>query len=113
MWDPLVNEFPDSGPGLRCMLTIKYFQALEDTSEPNTLGPDLGRDLISVIRARNYVEATRGYHPFNPRFQGSSKVELRQPIQEPCYCPHCPSHKSKTGLDDQAHVQKAHDVQDV
>nr|UFP62810.1 AV2 [African cassava mosaic virus] len=113
MWDPLVNEFPDSVHGLRCMLAIKYLQALENTYEPNTLGHDLVRDLISVIRARNYVEATRRYHHFNARLQGSSKAELRQPIQEPCYCPHCPRHKSKTGLDEQTHVQKAHDVQDV
>nr|UFP62924.1 AV2 [African cassava mosaic virus] len=113
MWDPLVNEFPEEVTGHQSMQAIKYLQNLEDTYGPNTLGHDLVRELVSVIRARNYVEATRRYHHFNSRLQGPSKAELRQPIQEPCYCTHCPRHKSKTGLDEQAHVQKAHDVQDV
>ncbi|ABI35963.1 pre-coat protein [Okra yellow crinkle virus] len=113
MWDPLVNEFPESVHGFRCMLAIKYLQALEDTYEPNTLGSDLIRDLISVIRAKNYVEATRRYNYFHARLEGSSKAELRQPLHEPCNCPHCPRHKQTSVMDLPANVQKAQNVPDV
>ncbi|CAQ63435.1 coat protein [Okra leaf curl virus] len=74
MWDPLVNEFPESVHGFRCMLAIKYLQALEDTYEPNTLGSDLIRDLISVIRAKNYVEATRRYNYSTPHMVIAHKI---------------------------------------
>nr|CAE54967.1 AV2 protein [Sri Lankan cassava mosaic virus] len=112
MWDPLVNEFPESVHGFRCMLAVKYLQLVEGTYSPDTLGYDLIRDLISVIRAKNYVEATSRYHHFNSRLEGSSPSELRQSIQQPCCCPHCPRHK-KTSLDKQAHESEAQVVQDV
>nr|UZH24574.1 movement protein [Chayote yellow mosaic virus] len=113
MWDPLLNEFPDSVHGFRCMLAVKYLQAVEETYEPNTLGHDLVRDLISVIRAKDYVEATRRYHHFHARLEGASKAELRQPIYQPCCCPHCPRHKQTTVMDLPAQLQKAQNVQDV
>nr|UFP62963.1 AV2 [East African cassava mosaic Malawi virus] len=113
MWDPLLNEFLKSVHGFRCMLAIKYLQALEETYEPNTLGHDLVRDLICVIRARDYVEATRRYNHFHSRLEGASKAELRQPVQQPCCCPHCPRHNKATIMDGSGHVSKAHDVQDV
>ncbi|AYH63710.1 AV2 protein [Sri Lankan cassava mosaic virus] len=112
MWDPLVNEFPESVHGFRCMLAVKYLQLVEGTYSPDTLGYDLIRDLISVIRAKNYVEATSRYNHFNSRLEGSSSSELRQPIQQSCCCPHCPRHK-KTSLDKQAHESEAQVVQDV
>ncbi|UED98941.1 V2 protein [Begomovirus pyrenacanthae] len=113
MWDPLLNEFPETVHGFRCMLANKYLQAVEDTYEPNTLGHDLIRDLISVIRARNYVEATRRYHNFHARLESSSKAELRQPIYQPCLCPHCPRHKQASIMDLSTNVQKAQNLQDV
>nr|QBC73661.1 movement protein [Tomato yellow leaf curl virus-IL] len=113
MWDPLLNEFPESVHGFRCMLAIKYLQSVEETYEPNTLGHDLIRDLISVVRARDYVEAARRYSHFHARLEGSPKAELRQPIQHPCCCPHCPRHKQATIMDVQAHVPKAQNIQNV
>nr|WOL23826.1 V2 [Tomato yellow leaf curl virus] len=113
MWDPLLNEFPESVHGFRCMLAIKYLQSVEETYEPNTLGHDLIRDLISVVRARDYVEETRRYNHFHARLEGSPKAELRQPIQQPCCCPHCPRHKQATIMDVQAHVPKAQNIQNV
>nr|QEL50491.1 movement protein [Tomato leaf curl Mali virus]QEL50497.1 movement protein [Tomato leaf curl Mali virus]QEL50515.1 movement protein [Tomato leaf curl Mali virus]QEL50521.1 movement protein [Tomato leaf curl Mali virus]QEL50527.1 movement protein [Tomato leaf curl Mali virus] len=113
MWDPLLNEFPESVHGFRCMLAIKYLQAIEETYEPNTLGYDLIRDLISVVRASNYVEATRRYSHFHSRLEGSSKTELRQPILQPCCCPHCPRHKQASTMDVPAHVPKAQVLQNV
>nr|ARD24684.1 V2 [Watermelon chlorotic stunt virus] len=113
MWDPLLNDFPESVHGFRCMLAVKYLQAVESTYEPNTLGYELIRDLILVLRARDYGEANRRYSHFHSRFEGSSKTELRQPLHEPCSCPHCPRHKQASTMGQQAHVSKAQDVQDV
>nr|QBO66544.1 pre-coat [Papaya leaf crumple virus] len=112
MWDPLLNEFPETVHGFRCMLAVKYLQLVENTYSPDTLGYDLIRDLIPVISARNYVQATSRYHHFNARLEGTPPSQLRQPIFEPCCWSHCPRHKSK-GLDQHAHEPKAQDVQDV
>nr|QIH45358.1 V2 protein [Emilia yellow vein virus] len=110
MWDPLLNEFPDTVHGFRFMLANKYLLCIADTYSPDTLGYDLIRDLISVIRARDYGEATRRYSHFHSRFEGTSTTELRQPIHSPCCCPHCPRHQ-KTDMDQQAHVSKAQNLQ--
>ncbi|AIQ82284.1 pre-coat protein [Synedrella leaf curl virus-[Portblair:Andaman]] len=112
MWDPLMNEFPETVHGFRCMLAFKYLPLVEKTYSPDSLRHDLCRDLISVIRARNYVESTSGYNHFHARFEGTPPSQLLQPICEPCCCPHCPRHQSKI-MDEQAHEQKAQDVQDV
>ncbi|AGS12478.1 AV2 protein [Hedyotis uncinella yellow mosaic virus] len=113
MWDPLLNEFPETVHGLRCMLAIKYCQLVEDTYAPDTIGYDLIRDLISVIRSRSYVEATRRYGIFNARVESTSPSELRHTRSDPCCCPHCPRHKSKEDVDQQAHVSKAQNIQNV
>nr|AGH27797.1 AV2 protein [Tomato yellow leaf curl virus] len=113
MWDPLLYEFPESVHGFRCMLATKYLQSVEETYEPNTLGDDLIRDLISVVSARDYVEATRRYNHFHARLEVSPKAELRQPIQQPCCCSHCPRHKQATIMDVQAHVPEAQNIQNV
>nr|QBY34629.1 pre-coat [Croton yellow vein mosaic virus] len=112
MWDPLVNEFPETVHGFRFMLAVKYLQLVEKSYAPDTLGHDLIRDLISVIRARNYVEATSRYNHFHARLEGTPSSQLRQPIFEPGCCPHCPRHQSK-GMGEQIHVPEAKDVQDV
>nr|AIY31180.1 AV2 protein [Tomato yellow leaf curl virus] len=113
MWDPLLNEFPESVQGFRCMLAIKYLQSVEETYEPKTLGHDLNRDLLSVVRARDYVEATRRYNHLHARLDRSPKAELRQPIQQPCCCPHCPRHKQATIMHVQGHVPVAQNIQNV
>ncbi|BAC55588.1 V2 [Tomato leaf curl Java virus] len=113
MWDPLVNEFPETVHGLRCMLAVKYLQLVEATYSPDTIGYDLVRDLISVIRARNYVEASRRYSHFHSRLEGTSSSELRHTRDEPCCCPHCPRHQQKKDMDQQAHVSQAQNVQNV
>nr|AGR84111.1 AV2 [East African cassava mosaic Malawi virus] len=113
MWDPLLNEFPESVHGFRCMLAIKYLQALEETYEPNTLGHDLTSvHLICVIRARDYVEATRRYNHFH------SRLEVRRSCTSTArsaavLLSHCPRHKQATIMDVPAHVSKAQNVQNV
>nr|ANW72363.1 AV2 protein [Malvastrum yellow vein Honghe virus] len=112
MWDPLLNEFPDTVHGFRCMLAIKYLQLVENTYSPDTLGYDLIRDLILVIRARDYVEASCRYRNFYSRVEGSSSSELRQSLLNPCNCPYCPRHKI-SNVGEPAHESKAQNVQDV
>ncbi|AGZ95246.1 V2 [Blechum yellow vein virus] len=113
MWDPLLNEFPETMYGFRCMLAVKYLQLVESTYSPDTLGYDLIRDLISVLRARNYVEATSRYCHFHTRLEGTTPSQLREPLQQPCCCPHCPRHKQKENMGQPAHVQEAQNVQNV
>ncbi|QGA69834.1 precoat protein [Ocimum golden mosaic virus] len=113
MWDPLLNDFPETAHAFRSMLAVKYLQCIEQTYEPGTLGHDLIRDLILVIRAKDYVEATRRYNHFHARIEGASKAELRQPLYQPCCCPHCPRHRQTASMEVSAHVSKAQDVQNV
>ncbi|AAK70850.1 pre-coat protein [Ageratum yellow vein Sri Lanka virus] len=112
MWDPLLNEFPDTVHGFRCMLAVKYLQLVENTYSPDSLGYDLIRDLISVIRAKNYVEATSRYNHFHSRIEGASPSQLRDPVHEPCSCPHCPRHKV-TSMGQQAHESETQNIQNV
>ncbi|ATO88008.1 AV2 [Coccinia mosaic Virudhunagar virus] len=112
MWDPLLHAFPDTVHGLRCMLAVKYLQEVEKTYSPDTVGYELVRDLILVVRAKNYVEATSRYHHFNARLEGTPTSEFRQALCCPCSCPHCPRHKGK-GMGQQAHEQKAQDLPNV
>nr|AWK29917.1 pre-coat protein [Tomato leaf curl Gujarat virus] len=112
MWDPLVNEFPEAVRGLRCMLAVKYLRLVDNSYFPDPVGYDFIRDLISVIRARNYVEASSRDHHFHGRFEGTPASQLRHPIGEPCCCPHCPRHQSK-GMGQRAHVQEAQDLPNV
>nr|AHN60572.1 AV2 [Okra enation leaf curl virus] len=113
MWDPLLNEFPETVHGFRCMLAIKYLQQLSEEYSPDTVGYDLIRDLISILRCRNYAEATSRYHHFHSRLESASPSELRQPRVILCTCPHCPRHKQASGLEQQAHVQKTEDLSNL
>uniref|UniRef100_Q9YRC4 Protein V2 n=1 Tax=Tomato leaf curl New Delhi virus - [Luffa] TaxID=223349 RepID=Q9YRC4_9GEMI len=114
MWDPLLHEFPESVHGLRCMLAVKYLHRdrKRNYSPRHSSATDLVRDLILVLRAKNYGEATSRYHHFNARIEGTPTSQLRQPLWNSCSCPHCPRHKSK-GLDQQADEQKTQNVQNV
>ncbi|AAL60506.1 precoat protein [East African cassava mosaic Zanzibar virus] len=112
MWDPLLNDFPETVHGFRSMLAVKYLLHLEQEYDRGTVGAEYIRDLIGVLRCKSYVEATRRYNNLNTRIQGAEEAELRQPIHEPCCCPHCPRHQ-KQNMGQQAHVSEAQDVQTV
>ncbi|ADC33777.1 pre-coat protein [Tomato leaf curl Patna virus [Tobacco]] len=113
MRDAPLNEFLETVHGVRCRLAIKYLQLVENKYSPPAFGYDVISDLILVIRARDYDEESSRYCHYHPRFQDSSPSELRQPICQPCCCPHCPRHKQKEDMGQSAHVQKAQDVQTV
>ncbi|AXU38894.1 movement protein [Hollyhock yellow vein virus] len=112
MWDPLLNEFPDTVYGFRCMLSVKYLQLLSEGYSPDTVGYELIRDLITIVRSRNYVEASCRYRNFYTRVESTPASELRQPLRDPCWCPHCPRHKVKA-MGEQAHESEAQNVQNV
>nr|CDO50008.1 pre coat protein [Cotton leaf curl Gezira virus]CDO50020.1 pre coat protein [Cotton leaf curl Gezira virus]CDO50026.1 pre coat protein [Cotton leaf curl Gezira virus]CDO50032.1 pre coat protein [Cotton leaf curl Gezira virus] len=113
MWDPLLNDFPESVHGFRCMLAVKYLQAVRESYDPSTLGYDLLSDLIGVVRRTNYVEATSRYHHFHSRLESASSSELRQPRVILCTCPHCPRHKQTSGLFQQTQLQKTEDLSNL
>nr|UFP63058.1 AV2 [East African cassava mosaic virus] len=112
MWDPLVNDFPETVHGFRSMLAVKYLLHLEQEYDRATVGAEYMRALFGVLRCKNYVEATRRYNNLNTRIPSAEKAELRQPIQEPCCCPHC-QRQQKQNMGQQAHVSEAPDVQNV
>nr|WBU87216.1 pre-coat protein [Papaya leaf curl Haveri virus] len=112
MWDPLVHELLENVLGLRCMLAVQYLQQIENTYSPVALGYDLIRGVISVIRAKNYVQATSRYNHFNARIEGTPPSQLRQPLCHTRCCPRGPRLKGR-GMAEQAHGQQAPNVQDV
>nr|BDQ69141.1 movement protein [East African cassava mosaic Cameroon virus] len=77
------------------MLAVKYLLHLEQEYDRGTVGAEYIRDLIGVLRCKNYGEATRRYNNLNTRIQGAEEAELRQPIHEPCGCPYCPRHQKQ------------------
>nr|AFB81505.1 pre coat protein [Cotton leaf curl Rajasthan virus] len=112
MWDPLLNEFPDTVHGFRCLLSVKYLQLLSQDYSPDTLGYELIRDLICILRYSNYVEASCRYRHFYALWGTPPASVLRQPIHPPCCCPHCPRHNTP-GMDKQAYEQEAQSILDV
>nr|UQT67971.1 precoat protein [Sida yellow vein Madurai virus]UZN46553.1 precoat protein [Sida yellow vein Madurai virus] len=112
MWDPLENEFPETVHGFRSMLAVKYMQEIAKSYEPSTLGFEYVRDLISVLRCKDYVQASCKYGVFLSNFFRASKAELRQSSPINCCCPYCPRHKEKK-MDQQAHESKAQILQNV
>ncbi|AFM77720.1 precoat protein [French bean leaf curl virus] len=113
MWDPLLHDFPETVFGLRCMLAVKYLQLVEQSYSPDTLGYDLIRDLISVVRARRYAEATSRYANFSARMESTPPAELRLPLRCPCSCPYCNRHFKVKGVGQQADEQEAQDLSNV
>ncbi|AZL94847.1 V2 [Emilia yellow vein Fujian virus] len=113
MWDPLLNEFPDTVHGLRCMLAKKYVPGVQKTYSPDTIGYDLFCDLIHLLNTKNYEQASSRYSHFYSRLQGTPPSELRHPLFQSCCCPHCPRHKQKASMDTEAHVSEAQTIQNV
>nr|BCD71120.1 moving protein [Pepper yellow leaf curl Indonesia virus] len=92
MWDPLVHPFPETLHGFRCMLAIKYLQCLESTYSPDTVGGEFVRDLICLLRCKNYAEAFHLYSVVVANVYNTPETKLRESVQSPCCCPHCPRH---------------------
>ncbi|AHA82272.1 AV2 [Tomato leaf curl New Delhi virus 4] len=112
MRDPLLLAFPERVHGVRSMLVEKPLQEMEDHYSPDTVGYDFIRDLILVLRAKNYEEPTSRYHHIKAPIEGIQICQVRQPQRSECSGPHCPRHRSK-GLDQQAYEQKTQNIQNA
>nr|UFP63072.1 AV2 [East African cassava mosaic virus] len=110
MWDPLVNDFPETVRGFSATRGVKNLLHLEQEYDRGTVGAEYMSELVGVIRCKNYDETTRIYNNLNTRIRGAEEAELPQPIQEPCCCPDCPRHQ-KQNMGQQAHESNAQDVQ--
>ncbi|AAQ16290.1 pre-coat protein [Dolichos yellow mosaic virus] len=80
MWDPLVNDFPDTLHGLRCMLAVKFVQELLETYPRDSNGHILLEELIQVLRCKRYAKAQFRYGVFYSKTQRTSKAQLRHSI---------------------------------
>ncbi|ACO83247.1 V2 [Tomato leaf curl Sulawesi virus] len=107
MWDPLIHPFPDTLHGFRCMLAIKYLQSFECKYSPDTVGREFIRDLICILRCKNYAEAFHRYSVVTANVYNTPEAKLRESVQSPCSCPHCPRHViQKTCLDRSSNVSE-------
>ncbi|AAD37322.1 precoat protein [Tomato leaf curl Philippines virus - [LB]] len=114
MWDPLVHPFPESLHGFRCMLANQISSELNRKYSPDTVGHEFWKDFICIWRSKNYAEAFNRYSNVVANVDNTSKAQLRESVQSPCFCPHCPRHVLQAKVMDlQAHVSQAQDVQNV
>nr|AFS32145.1 pre-coat protein [Dolichos yellow mosaic virus]QPN02344.1 movement protein [Dolichos yellow mosaic virus] len=81
MWDPLVNDFPDTLHGLRCMLAVKFVQELLETYPRDSNGRILLEELIQVLRCKSYAKAQFRYGVFFSKAHNTSKGNLRRSVR--------------------------------
>nr|ABD60094.1 pre-coat protein [Mungbean yellow mosaic virus] len=106
MWDPLLNDFPESLHGFRCMLAIKYLQQVQENYPSNSLGFLYLTGLIQVLRIRNHAQADLRYGLLYPDIECTEKIKLRYPARAACVSGRCPyQHEEKT-LDQPPHVEE-------
>ncbi|ADG36409.1 pre-coat protein [Soybean mild mottle virus] len=113
MWDPLQNPFPHTVHGLRCMLAIKYVQLVIDTYPQDSIGEDLLRQIIQILRCRNHDQAEFRYSILFADVERTEKTQLRNPYGTTCTCRFCPKHVQAKSLEEPTHVQEAQNLQDV
>nr|QHD57840.1 precoat protein [Horsegram yellow mosaic virus]QPK40951.1 precoat protein [Horsegram yellow mosaic virus] len=106
MWDPLLNDFPKTVHGFRCMLAIKYLQQVQENYPTNSVGFLYITELIQVLRIRKHAKAELRYRLLYPGIQCSSETDLRHPPGATCFCGRCPYHNEKKALDQPPHVEE-------
>ncbi|ADU02156.1 precoat protein [Rhynchosia yellow mosaic India virus] len=106
MWDPLLNDFPKSRHGFRCMIAIKFLQACQEQYPNNSLGFEFLRKLISNLRSKDHAKAELRYRLLITAISSSSKIELRQPNGTTCTCIQCPRHNKEKALDESSDVEE-------
>nr|WHU53747.1 pre-coat protein [Mungbean yellow mosaic India virus] len=106
MWDPLLNDFPKSVHGFRCMLAIKYLQQVQENYPSNSVGYSYLTGLIQVLRIRNHAKADLRYCLLYPDIECTEEIELRYPAHAPCLCGRCPYQHEKKTLDQPPHVEE-------
>nr|QQL11598.1 pre-coat protein [Mungbean yellow mosaic India virus] len=106
MWDPLLNDFPESLHGFRCMLAIKYLQQVQENYPSNSLGFLYLTGLIQVLRIRNHAKAELRYRLLYPDVERTEEIKLRYPARAACVCGRCPCQRQKEELDQPPHVEE-------
>nr|WNB50943.1 pre-coat protein [Mungbean yellow mosaic India virus] len=106
MWDPLLNDFPKSVHGFRCMLAIKYLQQVQENYPSNSLGFLYLTGLIQVLRIRNHAKADLLYGLLYPDLESTEEIEHRYPAPAACFCGRCPYQHEKKTLDQPSHVEE-------
>nr|QHD57780.1 precoat protein [Mungbean yellow mosaic India virus] len=106
MWDPLLNDFPKSVHGFRCMLAIKYLQEVQEKYPSNSLGFVYLTGLIQVLRIRNHAKADLRYCLLYPDIECTEEIELRYPAPASCFCGKCSCQREKTSVDQPSHVEE-------
>nr|UDD75320.1 pre-coat protein [Mungbean yellow mosaic virus]UTQ10594.1 precoat protein [Mungbean yellow mosaic India virus] len=106
MWDPLVNDFPKSLHGFRCMLAIKYLQYIQENYPSNSLGYLYLTELIQVLRIRKHAKAELRYRLLYPDVECAEETDLRHPAHAPCLCGRCPYQHEKKTMDQPSHVEE-------
>nr|WAJ60006.1 precoat protein [Horsegram yellow mosaic virus] len=106
MWDPLLNDFPKTVHGFRCMLAIKYLQQLQENYSTNSVGFLYITELIQVLRIRKHAKAELRYRLLYPGIQCSSETDLRHPPGATCFCGKCSCQREKTSVDQPSHVEE-------
>nr|BAU36992.1 movement protein [Mungbean yellow mosaic India virus] len=106
MWDPLLNDFPNSLHGFRCMLAIKYLQQVQENYPSNSRGFMYLTGLIQILRIRNHAKAGLRYSLLYPDIECTEEIELRNPAPAPCICGRCPYQPEKKALDQPTHVEE-------
>ncbi|CBA34956.1 AV2 protein [Velvet bean severe mosaic virus] len=107
MWDPLLNDFPKSRHGFRCMIAIKFLQACQEDYPKNSLGFEYLRKLIQNLRSKDHAKAELRYRLLNSAISSTSKVELRHPNGTTCTCIQCPKHGTEKEVDESSDVEEA------
>nr|WLD47581.1 pre-coat protein [Rhynchosia yellow mosaic virus] len=98
MWDPLLNDFPLSLHGLRCMLAIKYLHAVQEGYPPHSLGYLFLQELVRIVRCRDHAKAELRYGILKSDVISAEKTDFRQPPVPSCSCFTCPHHGQKKGM---------------
>nr|QHD57723.1 precoat protein [Mungbean yellow mosaic virus]QHD57729.1 precoat protein [Mungbean yellow mosaic virus]UVJ68679.1 pre-coat protein [Mungbean yellow mosaic virus]UYO78265.1 AV2 [Mungbean yellow mosaic virus]WJJ67068.1 pre-coat protein [Mungbean yellow mosaic virus] len=106
MWDPLVNDFPKSLHGFRCMLAIKYLQYIQENYPSNSLGYVYLTELIQVLRIRKHAKAELRYRLLYPDVECAEEADLRHPAFLTCHCGKCPCQREKEEVDQPTHVEE-------
>nr|BAD90874.1 putative V2 protein [Pepper yellow leaf curl Indonesia virus] len=90
MWDPLVHPFPNYTGFDACwrssICKASRLRILLIRLEVNCV-----KDLICLLRCKNYAESFHRYSVVVANVYNTPETKLRESVQSPCCCPHCPS----------------------
>nr|ADB96022.1 AV2 [Horsegram yellow mosaic virus] len=106
MWDPLLNDFPKTVHGFRCMLAIKYLEHVQENYSTNSVGFVYLTELIQLLRIRKHAKAELRYRLLYPGIQCSSETDLRHPPGAIGACGKCSCKCEKETVDQPPHVEE-------